>query len=86
MGAEDREGTRPAACCGGESNQGASPNCACDSQPTPRSWKRTLIFAIILLAAIGVGAYSLRARSTGVPAAEPTCASPCSTGASCCPR
>ena len=52
-----------ARCAGGEpcgcAADDAGGRCVCDSTPTRRSRVKTLIAAVVLLAAIGVGAYSL---------------------------
>lgn len=54
-----------AGCCAGGAEQeapessGPAANCVCAPTNARRSWVRTLIAAVILLAAIGVGAYSL---------------------------
>ncbi|MCX5752307.1 MAG: hypothetical protein NTW97_01540 [Candidatus Krumholzibacteria bacterium] len=48
-------------CCGGGSDQANGPGagCACGAAPPRRPWLRTLIAAVVILAAVGVGAYSL---------------------------
>lgn len=51
-------------CCGGGSDQpnGSTAGCACGGLPPRRSWLRTLIAGVVILAAVGVGAYSLMAK------------------------
>ena len=58
-------------CCAGDSKQecectGSAAGCGCGSGPAPRSWIKTLISAVVILAALGVGVYSLVAsRASG---------------------
>jgi hypothetical protein len=64
-----------APCCGGSPAPGCGPDdsaadCGCGAPPGPRAWIKTLIAAIVILAALGVGAYSLLAT----PAADTTSA------------
>ena len=75
----DRSGdTHREDCCGGGSDQtnGSGAGCACGAAPPRRPWLRMLISAVVILAAVGVGAYSLVAKRA---------ADPCKQAASCCP-
>ena len=59
----------PSECCaGGTGPESCGPDsslagCGCATTPTRRPWLKTLIAVIILLAAVGVGAYSMLATS-----------------------
>ena len=71
-------------CCGGGSNQDTGASCDCGTPKTRSRRIRTLIFAIIMLAAVGVGAYSLIAKSSAVPCAGQNCGG--SSKGNCCPK
>ncbi len=69
-------------CCGG-SDPNKAAGCCCGDAPPRKFHLRTLIFLAVMLAAIGVGAYSFWAKS-----AVPACGvgQDCGTsGGSCCP-
>lgn len=82
-------------CCGDGSDQANGPGagCACGAAPPRRPWLRTLIAAVVILAAVGVGAYSLvgkreagsckQAASCGA-AAAPVAGKAAPAGRSCC--
>ncbi len=83
-------------CCGDGSDRanGSIAGCACGAGPSRRPWLRTLIAAIVILAAVGVGAYSLlekRAADPCTPAAScgsvaaPVAGKAAPAGRSCCP-
>lgn len=56
-----------AGCCGaGDTGEG----CGCASSPSPRSRIKALISTVVILAALGVGIYSLAASRTADPAAQ----------------
>jgi len=60
------------ACCGlSDPNSCSGPSCDCGTQPAPRSSLKTLVSTAIILAAVGVGAYSLLARPAAAPAGKP---------------
>lgn len=72
-------------CCGGSqeaTDQGCG--CGCDAGPARRGWIRTLIFAVVMLAAFAVGAFALKAKSRAVPPAGQDCSSEC--GSNCCDK
>ncbi|HEY3295279.1 MAG TPA: hypothetical protein VGL38_07560 [bacterium] len=68
-------------CCGGSDQENAA-GCGCGSTPKRRSRLRMVLFVTIMLAAVGVGAYSFWAKS-----AAPACgaAQDCSGSGGCCP-
>lgn len=71
---EEASKPEPAAnCCGGESNQAAGAACSCCAQPTPRRRIKTLVAVLVILAAAGVGTYSLLRRPAVAPCAEQGC-------------
>ena len=97
--------TPPARCCGGGSDPGqetdaAAACCDCGAPLAVRSWIKTLIFVVVMAAAVGVGAYSLVSGSRvadeasvapgggpGSPAAvagQPAPNSPAPGSPSCC--
>jgi len=71
------EGRSPSECCAGATAQkpcgpdSAPMSCGCTPTSARRSWPRTVIAAIILLAAVGVGAYSLLASPAPERATTP---------------
>jgi len=67
-------------CCGGESNQQTGTGCNSGTPPR-RSRVKLWLFAIVMLAAVGVGAYSLGAKSGAAPATQ-NCGKDCQTN--CC--
>jgi len=93
---ERNSDTRREDCCGGGSDQvnGSIAGCACGAAPPRRPWLGTLIAVIVILAAVGVGAYSLmgkraadsctQAESCGATAA-PAAGKAAPAGRSCCP-
>jgi hypothetical protein len=50
------DGLQATSCCA------AGEGCDCGPTPTRRSWPKTLISAVVLLAAIAIGAYSLMTK------------------------
>jgi hypothetical protein len=83
-------------CCGGGSDQanGSVGGCDCGAAPPHRPWLRTLIAVSVILAAVGVGAYSLMAKravdpgkqaASCCPAAVPAAGKAAPAGRSCCP-
>jgi hypothetical protein len=68
-------------CCGG-ANADSSASCGCGT-PKKKSRVKLFIFAGVMLAALGVGAYSLIAKSSAVPCAGQTCDP---KSGSCCPK
>jgi hypothetical protein len=82
-------------CCGSGSNQanGSGADCGCGGAPPRRPWLRTLIAGGVILAAVGVGAYSLFGRDAADPkkqaascctAAAPAAGKAAPSGRSCC--
>jgi hypothetical protein len=59
--------------------------CGCGAPPPRRNWIRFGIASAVILAAIGVGAYSLKVKSSpkagAAPAGSAACAAACSTAA-----
>ena len=83
-------------CCGGGSDQanGSGAGCACGAAPPRRPWLRMLISAVVILAAVGVGAYSLLGKRAAdqckqaascCAAAAPASGKAAPAGRSCCP-
>jgi hypothetical protein len=68
----EEENKSSANCCGG-STQNESTGCGCGGS-SRRSGLRTVIFIVVMLTAVGVGAYSLWGRSD---------ASACGSGQGC---
>ena len=89
---EKGNGARQGGCCGGESDQanGSGAGCACGAGPQRRSWLRTLVAGVVILAAVGVGAYSLMAKRPDKQAAAcgaavaPAAGKAAPAGRSCC--
>jgi hypothetical protein len=93
---ERNSDARQGDCCGGGSDRanGSGADCACGGAPPRRPWLRTLIAAVVILSAVGVGAYSLMGKraadsckqsaSCGVTAA-PAAGKTAPAGRSCCP-
>jgi hypothetical protein len=72
-------------CCGGGAKQacesgGSTEACGCGSAPT-RSWIKTLIASVVILAALAVSAYSLIASPNAKPSAAAVAPSSPTTGA-----
>ncbi len=85
MESEKNTGGLSGGCCGGSqqgTDSGGGCGCGCDAGPARRGWIRTLIFAVVMLAAVAVGAYALRAKSRSVPPTGQDCSSEC--GSNCC--
>ena len=64
-------GPQPDCCAGSPApggEKGSTETCGCCGSPPRRSWLRTLVFLIVILAAIGVGAYSIFVGSAKSPA------------------
>ncbi len=71
-------------CCPGATPPDARQDCCCGPAPGRRGWVRTLIFAVVMLAAIAVGAYALMSRSSPGSAAPQSCGSACGVDSSAC--
>ena len=82
----------PAQCCstgqvGDCGPGGAAASCECGPVPARRSWTKTLLSAVVLLGAVGVGAYSLMTSRPPVPPAAANAVAPASPGVNpppCC--
>jgi hypothetical protein len=77
----DQNNESAANCCGG-SDQNSGASCGCGGAPKGKNRIRTLLFVVIILAAAGVGAYSIWGRS---PAAACNPGQSCGSSGSCCP-
>jgi len=86
---------RGADCCGGSDGaNGSTSGCSCGATPPRRSLLRTLIAGAVILAAVGVGAYSLMEKRAAdpnkqaascCPTAAPAAGKAASAKSSCCP-
>jgi hypothetical protein len=69
---EKNENNQNIGCCGGGTNENKT-SCGCGGSSSQHSKLRILLFAFIMLAAVGVGAYSLLAKSPSKACTEQGC-------------
>lgn len=77
----DKESELSASCCGGTDKNSAA-DCGCGGAPKGKCGLKTLLFIVVMLAAVGVGAYSFWAKS---PATACSPGQDCGSSGSCCP-